>query len=126
MSKFERLLPDILNFLHQNPKKKIIVFGLIFIGFVVLPIIEVYQNAVTVDEGEPMDAQIVGRHVEKGKFGFTHPTLEVFVGYKYHDVWVRTETYNESYSGTKLKIIKKKDGKVILDPRYDYEEIIVK
>ncbi|PFM61380.1 hypothetical protein COJ48_21615 [Bacillus cereus] len=109
-----------------STKKKVIVFGLIFIVFIVLPIIEGFQNAILVDEGKPMEAQIVGRHVEKEKIIFTHPTLEIFVDGKYEDVWVRTETYNEAEFGSKVRVVKKKDGDIVLDPRYDYEDLIVK
>ena len=41
----------------------------VFIG---LPIIEGYQNSKLVEEGTSLNAEIVGRHVEK-EFMFTHP-----------------------------------------------------
>ncbi|MED1569543.1 hypothetical protein [Bacillus paramycoides] len=107
-----------------SPKKKVIVFGLLFIVFVVLPIIEGYQNSKLVEEGTPLNAEIVGRHVEKS-FIFTHPTLVVRVDGKEHNVWVREETYNEAQWFGGLKVVKTKDGKVDKDPRYDYEDLVV-
>ncbi|EJV71211.1 MULTISPECIES: hypothetical protein [Bacillus] len=106
-----------------STKKKVIVFGLIFFVFIGLPIIEGYQNSKLVEEGTSLNAEIVGRHVEK-EFMFTHPTLVVEVDGKKHNVWVSEETYNGAEWLGRLKVIKTKDGKVEKDPRYEGEDLI--
>ncbi|PQZ52315.1 hypothetical protein CQZ94_24540 [Bacillus sp. MYb209] len=106
-----------------STKKKVIVFGLIFFVFIGLPIIEGYQNSKLVEEGTSLNAEIVGRHVEK-EFMFTHPTLVVEVDGKKHNVWVSEKTYNGAEWLGRLKVIKTKDGKVEKDPRYEGEDLI--
>ncbi|WP_242215247.1 hypothetical protein [Bacillus cereus group sp. BfR-BA-01383] len=106
-----------------STKKKVIVFGLIFFVFIGLPIIEGYQNSKLVEEGTSLNAEIVGRHVEK-EFMFTHPTLVVEVDGKKHNVWVSEETYNGAEWLGRLKVIKTIDGKVEKDPRYEGEDLI--
>ncbi|HGO9416465.1 TPA: hypothetical protein ACLBZX_004942 [Bacillus cereus] len=106
-----------------STKKKVIVFGLIFFVFIGLPIIEGYQNSKLVEEGTSLNAEIVGRHVEK-EFMFTHPTLVVEVDGKKHNVWVSEETYNGAEWLGRLKVIKTKDGKVEKDPRYEGKDLI--
>lgn len=109
-----------------SKKKKVTVFGVLFILFVVFPIIEGYQNSKLIDDGKPMEAEIIGKHVEKEKIIFTHPTLELFVDGKYDKVWVKSETYDSADFGNKVRVVKSKDGTITLDPRYQYEELIVK
>ncbi|OFD56171.1 hypothetical protein BWGOE4_32380 [Bacillus mycoides] len=106
-----------------STKKKVIVFGLIFFVFIGLPIIEGYQNSKLVEEGTSLNAEIVGRHVEK-EFMFTHPTLVVEVDNKKHNVWASEKTYNGAEWLGRLKVIKTKDGKVEKDPRYEGEDLI--
>ncbi|WP_035438005.1 hypothetical protein [Bacillus sp. UNC322MFChir4.1] len=108
-----------------STKKKVIVFGLIFFVFIGLPIIEGYQDSKLVEEGTSLNAEIVGRHVEK-EFMFTHPTLVVEVDGKKHNVWVSEKTYNEAEWLGRLKVIKTKDGKVERDPRYEGEDLITR
>lgn len=73
-----------------------------------------------------MEAEIIGKHVEKEKIIFTHPTLELFVDGKYDKVWVKSETYDSADFGNKVRVVKSKDGTITLGPRYQYEELIVK
>ncbi|MGH0515381.1 hypothetical protein [Bacillus cereus] len=106
-----------------STKKKVIVFGLLFFVFIGLPIIEGYQDSKLVEEGTSLNAEIVGRHVEK-EFMFTHPTLVVEVDGKKHNVWVSEKTYNGAEWLGRLKVIKTKDGEVEKDPRYEGEDLI--
>ncbi|CAM4239807.1 hypothetical protein [Bacillus paramycoides] len=108
-----------------STKKKVIVFGLIFFVLIGLPIIEGYQDSKLVEEGTPLNAEVVGRHVEKG-FMVTHPTLVVEVDGKKHNVWVSEKTYNEAQWLVRLKVIKTKDGKVERGPRYEDEDLITR
>ncbi|MGF2715499.1 hypothetical protein ACQUY5_25125 [Bacillus cereus] len=117
---------EILSDKRKKRKKTIIILVVCFILFIVLPIIEGFQNEELLSNGKTFEAEIVNKHVETEKIIFTHPTLDLWVDHNYEKVWVKSETYDYSDFGDKVRIVKSKDGSIKLNPKYQYEELIVK
>ncbi|MEI4803771.1 hypothetical protein ACIGHG_19555 [Bacillus sp. NPDC077411] len=83
-------------------------------------VIEGYQNAELVAKGKPIEAPVLGRHVE-----LEHPTLELIVDDKVKKLWVKQELYDSITVMDKVKVIEYK-GEIKLDPRYEGEDLIIR
>lgn len=107
-----------------STKKKVIVFGLIAFVFFGFPMIDGYYEAKLVHEGTSLKAEITGRHVEEGFFS-NHPMLIVKIDGKEYNVNVGETTFNDARWFGGLRVIKTKEGKVRIDPRYEGEDLVV-
>lgn len=106
-----------------STKKKVIVFGLVFIVLFVFPMIDGYFESKLVNEGTSLNAEITGRHVEKG-FLSAQGILIVKIDGKKYDVRVGRITFNDAQWFGGLRVIKTKEGKVKVDPRYEAEDLV--
>ncbi|WP_242269325.1 hypothetical protein [Bacillus cereus group sp. BfR-BA-01352] len=106
-----------------STKKKFIVFGLIAFVFFGFPMIDGYYEAKLVHEGTSLNAEITGRHVEKG-FISEHGILIVKIDGKEYNVRVGRITFNDAQWFGGLRVIKTKDDKVKIDPRYEAEDLV--
>lgn len=106
-----------------STKKKVIVFGLIAFVFFGFPMIDGYYEAKLVHEGTLLNAEITGRHVEKG-FISEHGILIVKIDGKEYNVRVGRITFNDAQWFGGLRVIKTKDDKVKIDPRYEAEDLV--
>ncbi|WP_142396435.1 hypothetical protein [Bacillus sp. MYb56] len=106
-----------------STKKKVIVFGLIAFVFFGFPMIDGYYEAKLVHEGTSLNAEITGRHVEKG-FLSEHGILIVKIDGKEYNVRVGRITFNDAEWFGGLRVIKTKEGKVKVDPRYEAEDLV--
>lgn len=106
-----------------STKKKVIVFGLIAFVFFGFPMIDGYYEAKLVHEGTSLNAEITGRHVEKG-FISEHGILIVKIDGKEYNVRVARITFNDAQWFGGLRVIKTKDDKVKIDPRYEAEDLV--
>ncbi|MGE7875567.1 hypothetical protein [Bacillus cereus group sp. BfR-BA-01310] len=106
-----------------STKKKVIVFGLVFIVLFVFPMIDGYFESKLVNEGTSLNAEITGRHVEKG-FLSDQGILIVKIDGKEYDVRVGRITFNDAQWFGGLRVIKTKEGKVKVDPRYEAEDLV--
>ncbi|MGR3776023.1 hypothetical protein ACT1UG_09745 [Bacillus paramycoides] len=106
-----------------STKKKLIVFGLVFIVLFVFPMIDGYFESKLVNEGSSLNAEITGRHVEKG-FLSDQGILIVKIDGKEYDVRVGRITFNDAQWFGGLRVIKTKEGKVKVDPRYEAEDLV--
>ncbi|PEM44361.1 hypothetical protein [Bacillus wiedmannii] len=106
-----------------STKKKVIVFGLIAFVFFGFPMIDGYYEAKLVHEGTSLNAEITGRHVEKG-FISEHGILIVKIDGKEYNVRVGRITFNDAQWFGGLRVIKTKDDKVKIDLRYEAEDLV--
>ncbi|MEH7051725.1 hypothetical protein [Bacillus pseudomycoides] len=108
----------------KNKKKTWIYISLCVLLFVVLSVIEGFQDRELIRNGKPMEVTVIDRQIEKEHIIFKHPTLTLYVDNELKKVWVKQETYDKALLGNKIHVIKYK-GEVKLDPRYDYEDLVI-
>ncbi|MED0906331.1 hypothetical protein CN327_25020 [Bacillus cereus] len=121
----EAYIVELEAYKKKKRKKNWIYFGCFVLFCIVLSVIKGYQNDELVAKGKPIEAPVLGRHVETEYLILEHPTLELIVDDKVKKLWVKQELYDSITVMDKVKVIEYK-GEIKLDPRYKGEDLIIR
>jgi hypothetical protein len=111
----------------KKKKKAWTITGIIVALFIILSMLEGYQNDKLIENGFVYEAPILDKAIKKKNFFSVNPTLYLYVDGRLESVMVSQDVYDKARKDDKIHIVEVEKGKgeIRTDPRYEDDELLI-